>query len=137
MEDPTAQEKLDAGLDLLQLQKEEEMAKKARGGENAGRKGQNRERFSPYIPHVREQPKNVKKSFKEIVRAVHYSKDYAVTWCNNFYQPMVANGISSETASKITREIMQNLFNITVNFTEKSKKVVYNISKQEVVKDAE
>ncbi len=61
-------------------------------------------------PYVRQYPKNVKKSFKELSRAVQSSEEYAAAFFGEICAPMIAADIAPETAATATNLIMIRLF---------------------------
>jgi hypothetical protein len=61
-------------------------------------------------PYVRQEPKHVRKSFRELVRAVQASEEYATAFFGELCAPMIATGIASEAAATATNLIMIRLF---------------------------
>jgi hypothetical protein len=61
-------------------------------------------------PYVRQYPKNVKKSFREISRAVQSSEEYAAAFFGELSAPMIAAGISQDKAAEAASLIMIRMF---------------------------
>jgi len=64
----------------------------------------------PDGPYVRRHPKNVKKAFKELARAVQGSEEYAAAFFGELSAPMLAAGVPQDTAAKAANLIMVRMF---------------------------
>jgi hypothetical protein len=64
----------------------------------------------PDGPYVRQHPKNVKKAFKELARAVQSSEEYAAAVFAELTAPMIVAGIQQETAATAANLIMVRMF---------------------------
>jgi hypothetical protein len=78
----------------------------------------------PFGPIVREYPKHLQKSFKEIMRAVWASKEYASTIFTVFLESMVSAGVPYRTAAIAACQMMYRMFNHEMRHSEVYKKAV-------------
>jgi hypothetical protein len=78
----------------------------------------------PFGPIVREYPKHLQKSFKEITRAVWASKEYASTIFTVFLESMVSAGVPYRTAAIAACQMMYRLFQHEMRHSEVYKKAV-------------
>ena len=88
----------------------------------SGEKRKTTIRRYPDGPYVRELPRNVQKSFKELTRAVQSDEEYAFTWFACFRAPMIGAGVSPDVATTAAIVIMINLFQRDMRETRAFKK---------------
>ena len=72
-------------------------------------------RSYPHGPYVRQHPKNVKKAFKELSRAISSSKEFGAAFLAGLATPMLAVGIPQETAEKAAVLIVAQMFQFKGN----------------------